>query len=202
MIKNIVFDMGGVLIRFDQKFFIERLGISGEDAALLTREVFRSIEWCQMDRGTLEEEEAFARIRRRLPSHLHDAAEKLIQMWDRPILPIPGMEELVARLKERGYRIFLLSNASRRQPEYWARVPVARYFEDTLVSSFYQIVKPMPEIYRLAFEKFGIDPAESLFIDDLPVNCEAAVFCGMDAVVFQGDAAALAEALREKGVRV
>ena len=202
MIKNIVFDMGGVLIRIDQKIFIERMGISGEDAALLTREVFRSIEWCQMDRGTLEEEEAFARIRRRLPSHLHDAAEKLIQMWDRPILPIPGMEELVARLKENGYRILLLSNASRRQPEYWARVPVARYFEDTLVSSFYQVVKPMPEIYRLAFEKFGIDPAESLFIDDMPQNCEASVFSGMDAIVFQGDAQALAKALRAKGIRV
>ena len=200
MIKNILFDMGGVLIRFDQSYFIERLGISGEEASLLIREVFRSIEWCQMDRGVLGEAEAFARIRLRLPENLHDAADKLIRMWDRPILPIPGMEELVARLKEKGYHLFLLSNASRRQPEYWSRVPVARYFEDTLVSSFYGVVKPMPEIYRLAFEKFRIDPAESLFIDDLPLNCEASVLCGMDAIVFLGDAALLEEALKDKGV--
>ena len=101
MIKNILFDMGQVLIRFDQAFFINRLGIDGDDRDLLMREVFRSVEWVRMDRGTLREEEAFESIAPRLPHHLHDAARKLLCMWDRPILEIEGMYELVAELKER-----------------------------------------------------------------------------------------------------
>ena len=56
MIKNILFDMGQVLIRFDQKFFIQRLGIEDADMELLLREVYRSVEWVQMDRGSLREE--------------------------------------------------------------------------------------------------------------------------------------------------
>ena len=86
MIKNILFDMGQVLIRFDQQFFINRLGIEGEDVSLLMRELFRSVEWVQMDRGSLREEDAFRSISQRLPEQLHDAAWKLICMWDRPIL--------------------------------------------------------------------------------------------------------------------
>lgn len=58
MIKNILFDMGNVLIHFDRKVFLDRLDISEEDKQLLLREVFLSVEWVQMDRGTLTEPEA------------------------------------------------------------------------------------------------------------------------------------------------
>ena len=76
MIKNIIFDMGGVLIRFDRKYFIERLGISGEDEELLMREVFHSLEWVRMDRGSLTDAEAAESICRRVPERLHDAVQR------------------------------------------------------------------------------------------------------------------------------
>ena len=60
MIKNILFDMGNVLIRFDRNYFLDRLGICEEDKQLLMREVFLSVEWVQMDRGNLCEETAAA----------------------------------------------------------------------------------------------------------------------------------------------
>ena len=202
MIKNIVFDMGGVIIRFDREFYIGRLDVSPEDGLLLMNEVFRSVEWCMMDRGSLDEAAALARMKLRLPEHLHEAARKLVFEWDLPTSPIPGMEELVRDLKENGYRVFLLSNASVRQPEYWARVPAARYFDGTLISSSHGLLKPQPEIYHLAFETFGIDPAESVFVDDTPPNAEGSLFCGMDAFVFNGDAEAFRSWLRKKGVRV
>ena len=71
MIKNILFDMGNVLIHFDRKAFLDRLDISEEDKQLLLREVFLSVEWVQMDRGTLCEETAEPRMCQRLPEHLH-----------------------------------------------------------------------------------------------------------------------------------
>ena len=202
MIKNILFDMGQVLIRFDQQYFIHRFGIEGEDVSLLMRELFRSVEWVQMDRGSLREEDAFRSISQRLPERLHDVAWKLICMWDRPILEIDGMYDLVAELKDLGYGIYLLSNASVRQHEYWPRIPTSKFFDGKLISADVHVIKPQPEIYRLCLEKFGLKPEECFFIDDAPANIEGALCCGISGAVFHGDAALLRRQLREAGIPV
>lgn len=202
MIKNILFDMGQVLIRFDQGFFIRRLGIDGPDKDLLMQEVFRSVEWVQMDRGTLREEDAFLRIAPRLPEHLHDAAKKLLCMWDRPILEIEGMYELVAELKEKGYGVYLLSNASVRQHDYWPRIPASQFFDGKLISADVHVIKPQPEIYRLCLEKFGLTAEECFFIDDAPANIEGALNCGIPGAVFHGSAKLLRRHLRAAGIDV
>ena len=200
MIKAIIFDMGGVLIRFDREYFISRLGVREEDKRLLEREVFLSLEWAKMDRGSMTEQDASASICKRLPGRLHEAAEKLVTMWERPILPIEGMEELIRNLKENGYHIYLLSNASVRQHEYWPSVPASSFFEDTLISADVGFVTPQPEIFRLALEKFGILSEESVFIDDLPLNAEGADYVGMKAIVFHQDMQELRGKLAKLGV--
>ena len=202
MIKNILFDMGQVLIRFDQKYFIKRLGIEDADLDLLLREVYRSVEWVQMDRGTLREEDAFRSISKRLPERLHDAAWKLICMWDRPILEVAGMYELVEELKGLGYGIYLLSNASVRQHDYWPRIPASRFFDGKLISADVHVIKPQPEIYRLCLEKFGLQAEECFFIDDAPANIEGALCCGIAGAVFHGDAKLLRSQLRAAGILV
>lgn len=202
MIKNILFDMGQVLIRFDQKYFIKRLGIEDADLDLLLREVYRSVEWVQMDRGTLREEDAFRSISKRLPERLHDAAWKLICMWDRPILEVAGMYELVEELKGLGYGIYLLSNASVRQHDYWPRIPASRFFDGKLISADVHVIKPQPEIYRLCLEKFGLQAEECFFIDDAPANIEGALCCGIAGAVFHGDAKLLRSQLRTAGIPV
>ena len=203
MIRNILFDMGNVLIRFDRGFFIDRLGISPEDRHLLMRNVFCSVEWVRLDRGSMDEDDAVKSVCRRLPEHLHDAAARLIAMWDRPILPIPGMLELVMELKEKGYGIYLLSNASRRQHEYWPRVEASRYFDGTLISADEGVMKPQPEIYHLCLERFGLNAGECFFIDDSPPNIEGAQRCGIrGAVFYEEDVAQLRRDLRAAGVDV
>ena len=202
MIKNIVFDMGGVMIRFDREYFIRRLDVSGEDETLLMNGVFRSLEWAMMDRGSITEEGAEAAILPRLPERLHEAACKLIRMWERPILPIDGMYELVEELKELGYPVYLLSNASLRQHEYWPRVPASKFFDGTLVSADVKLVKPQPEIYRLLCSTFDLKAEECFFIDDSPLNMEGAYFCGMRGFIFNGDVKPLRTALCEAGVKL
>ena len=202
MIRNIVFDMGQVLLRFDRDYFITRLGIDGADKELLMREVFLSLEWARMDRGSMTDAEAAESVCKRLPEHLHDAASKLVQMWDRPILPVPGMFELVQELKEKGYGIYLLSNASYRQHDYWPRVEASRFFDGKLISADVKVVKPQPEIYRMLLERFDLKAEECFFIDDSPANIEGAFFCGIPGAVFHGDARRLRRELRNVGVDV
>lgn len=202
MIKNIVFDMGNVIIRFDPELFMSRLGLAEEDKKLLKRELFVSLEWSRMDRGSLTDEEAAEIVCRRVPERLHDAVRRLVGMWDRPILPVEGMYELVEELRGMGYGIYLLSNASFRQHDYWPRVPASKFFDGTLISADVKLVKPQPEIYRLLCDKFSLVPEECVFIDDSTSNAEGAYFCGINALVFHGDAHEMRLKLNELGVKV
>ena len=202
MIQNILFDMGNVLIHFDRKVFLDRLDVTEEEKQLLLREVFLSVEWVQMDRGTLAEPEAEVQICRRLPEHLHPAIHSLVSLWDEPMLPVAGMAELVAELKQNGYGIYLLSNASIRQHEYWPKIPGWQFFDGKVISADEKIMKPHPDYYRIALERFGLKPEECFFIDDVPANIEGALFCGISGVVFHKDVSLLRSQLRAAGVTV
>ena len=112
MIKNVIFDMGNVLLRFDRDYFLDAVAVQGADRKLLLNNVYLSLEWAKMDRGSMTEAEAAESMCRRLPQRLHEKAHLLVDRWDRPILPIAGMEQLVSDLKKAGYGVYLLSNAS------------------------------------------------------------------------------------------
>lgn len=201
MIKNIVFDMGQVLICWHPELLIEHLGLSEEDRKLVIREVFQSVEWVRLDRGTISEEDATIAMCRRLPAHLHTAAETLINdWWKRPLVPMPGMAELVGELKENGYGIYLLSNASLRLREYFHRIPGSEYFDGLLVSAEQKLIKPQHEIYERLFKTFSLKQEECFFIDDAPVNIEGAYQVGMPGAIFRGNVTALRRELRNSGI--
>ena len=194
--------MGNVVIRFDPDAFIERFGVGGEDKKTLLLEIFRSPEWVMMDRGRLTDEQCADVLCPRVPEHLRDVARKLIALWDRPIIEIEGIYPLIEELKGLGYSIYLLSNASCRQPDYWQRVPAAKFFDGTLISYSVKLIKPMPEIYEKFFETFGLKREECFFIDDSPANIEAGLYVGMPGVVFHNDIKRLRRQLRAAGVMV
>ena len=202
MIRNILFDMGNVLIHFDRDAFLNRLQISDAEKQLLMREVFLSVEWVQMDRGTLWEETAEPLMCQRLPAHLHSAVHSLVSLWDEPMLPVAGMAELIEELKSRGYGIYLLSNASLRQHQYWTKIPGWHYFDGKVISADEKVMKPHPDYYRIALERFGLKPEECFFIDDSPANIEGALCCGISGAVFHKDVPLLRQQLRAAGVEI
>lgn len=203
MIKNIIFDMGRVLIHWEPKAMASRYGLRFGDAELLVKELFVSPYWVMLDRGTISEEDAAAAVCKKLPPHMHETVEKLTKgWWRRPLTPMEGMAELVKELKENGYNIYLLSNASLKLREYFARIPGSRYFDGLVVSAEEKVIKPEREIYERLYERFGLNPAECFFIDDSPANIEAGMRTGMDGVVFFGDVQRLRRELAQAGVQV
>ena len=202
MIKNILFDMGNVLIRWEPDKIIERRHLSQEDADILMKELFRSVEWVQLDRGVLDDDRLLEKVLPRLPEHLHEAAADIVKHWDEPEIPmIDGMEDLVRELSNNGYGLYLLSNASVRHPEYWPKLPVAEYFGDRLlISAFINHIKPEKEYFETALSKFDLIPSECIFIDDSPLNVEAAINAGINGIVFHQDAEHLRKKLKEFGV--
>ena len=201
MIRNIVFDMGNVMIRFDPGYFITREGITDPaDRKLVMNELFQSVEWAQMDSGVLTEETAEPLVMARIPDRLKASVRRLLYNWSSPRDTIPGMEDLVRRLKNAGYGIWLLSNASKAQHVYWPKVPVSRLFDGKLISCDIGFVKPMREIYEAFITKFCLVPEECVFIDDAANNVAGAVACGWHGIVFHGDSAELAAKLSALGV--
>ena len=202
MIKNIVFDMGNVLLWFDRDRFIDAVGAEGEDRKILMNNVYLSVEWARMDRGSMTEAEAAASMCTHVPERLHEKVHLLVDQWDRPIYPVEGMAQLVRDLKTAGYGIYLLSNASYRQHEYWPRVPGSECFDGTLISADVKLVKTGREIYDLLCSRFSLRPEECVFIDDSNANVEGAEVAGMHGIVFHGEADEAREKLRALGVNV
>ena len=186
MIRNIVFDMGNVLIHWCPETFIARLDVPEADRPLLLKEVFSCVEWVQLDRGVITHEEAAAAICRRLPERLQDAARTLVfDWWKRPLLPMEGMAELIHELKDLHYGIYLLSNAGLDQPRYFDRIPGSEYFDGRIISSEWKLIKPQPELFQILLQKFDLKAEECFFVDDLYINVEAAIFVGMSGTIFK-----------------
>ena len=193
--RNIRFDMGNVLINYNPRHFVDRENLSPEDSALLLENIFHAPQWPKMDSGELNEPDMEAQVLPKLPERLHAVARRLLYSWERPMEPIPGMAELAAECKARGMGVYLLSNASRRQPEYWPDIPGSEHFDGAVISALVRQVKPGPEIYRTLLDRYDLRPEDCLFIDDLQKNVNGALAVGMHAVRFTGDIEALREAV-------
>lgn len=204
MIKNIVFDFGDVLVNFDLYHIMRCFGVKPEDEELILRRVFRTSAWTALDRGVLKHEEAERIMCSKLPERLHETVHNIIYYWWREtVIPMPGMAELIKELKANGYKIYLLSNATVQQAEYFSVIPGSEYFDGRITSGELLLLKPERAIYEALFKTYELKPEECFFVDDLPGNIEAGERCGMSgAVFFDRNVAYLREDMRAAGINV
>ena len=111
-------------------------------------------------------------------------------------------ERLIGELKAAGYGLYVLSNMSREFIDFLRRQPVYRHFDGEVVSCEEHTVKPEPRIYEILLSRYGLDPGETLFIDDRPANLTAAQRLGIHTQLFDyHDPEATCEALRRQLLR-
>lgn len=201
-IANIVFDMGGVLFHTDRLSLCMEYAPSHEDAKNLENTLFDSIEWLMLDRGTITIAAAEMRICKRLPVRLHSALHGVLDAWHTVGQPIPGMESLIRALHAAGYGIYLLSNtATTFHTRLRVLLPAIECFDGVYISADCHLLKPDPAIYRAFLAQFSLAAESCVFIDDSLANIEAALYVGMHAIRFQGNAKALSSALENLGIR-
>jgi 2-haloacid dehalogenase len=100
--------------------------------------------------------------------------------------PIEGTVQILSQLKEKGYRLYALSNWSAELfPQSKDDFPFLQWFDDILLSGEVQLTKPDPRIYQLLLSKYGLKPEQVLFIDDRQANVQAALQLGIDSIVFE-----------------
>lgn len=200
VIQNIVFDMGNVLILYDANRYVQQHIPDEQDQALVLDELFYSVEWLQLDRGCITEEQALAAVCARLPAHLHEKTAFLLQNWHQDIPAFPEMEGLIARLKHNGYHIYLLSNTSKKYHSFRRHIPALVHFEGEFISADWGLLKPDAAIFHAFCQHFSLVPAQCFFIDDAPANIESARRTGMHGFVYRRNQAKLIQALEAAGV--
>ena len=190
-IKNVIFDFGQVMVRFDPYAIAAHTLDDPDDAALLVPILFDRLYWDRLDAGTISDQEVLDAVCARLPERLHAAASEIYYGWIHHLPEIPGMPELVQDLKLRGIRVALLSNISHYFVSHAHEIPTLALFEYCVFSADLGITKPDARIFAKAFEGGGFTPAQTLFVDDSPANVQGARDFGLQAYLFDGDAAAL-----------
>lgn len=197
MIKNIIFDMGNVLLRYDPEVCLNRFVKREEDRALIRRELFEGPEWVQGDLGHITDEQRFDGVSRRVPQELHTELRQCVEQWHMCMEPVHGAKEFCAYAKEQGYQLYVLSNASSSFYQYFPRFAPFEYFDGLVVSCDIHIVKPDIRIYRYLLETYGLAPEECFFIDDMAANVEGARKAGISGAVFGGDFEEIRKKLEE-----
>lgn len=186
-IKNIIFDMGRVLLQFDPYVSLNTYCETKEAKEILYKELFHGPEWIMGDEGKITNGQRFELVKERVPKELHPTLKLVVENWEMCMKPVEGALDFYALVKEKGYHTFVLSNACNRFYGYFPRFYDMRSFDGVVVSSDVKMIKPNPAIYEYILKTYHLTPSECLFIDDVAENIEAARKAGMKGIVFQNN---------------
>ena len=183
-IRNVVFDIGNVIVRWDPMLISGRAFGEAKATPEFVRSIFTHPLWYQLNRGEISEEDAGRLYCDSLeldPAHMK---QFFFHVKDSQAL-IAGTADLMERLSEAGYRTYALSDNVReivlylrQKYDFW------KHFEGVVISSDLGILKPDRRIFTHLLDAFGLKPEETLFIDDVLRNVEGARAVNMHAIQF------------------
>lgn len=187
MIKNVILDMGNVLLDYDPHVILDKVCETEEEKQMILTHLFLSDIWLMGDRGEIKNEQRYDLAKEHLPKELHPKLKECVKNWDICMLPIAGAKEFLRQCRENGLGLYVLSNACDHFYDYFPRHYDLDFFDGVMVSSDVHLIKPDTRIYELLCETYDLNPEECVFVDDRPENVEAARRVGMKGIVFEGD---------------
>jgi len=190
MIKNIVFDIGNVLVDYRWREHIAECGFEGETARRLGEAMMLSPTWQEVDRGVWTNEELLAGFIKNDPE-LEKEIRRVFSSLRTLVGERHGSRPWLRELKKEGYHLYYLSNFSGRvKQEASDRLTFLKEMDGGIMSYEVKLIKPDPAIYQELFAQYGLKPEESVFLDDSQANIDAAKALGMYTVlvVNQGQA--------------
>ena len=199
-IKNIVFDIGNVVVRWSPEEIIRLTFGDCASAEEKAKSVFQSDIWLNLNKGLLSENDAKTQYRDVL-GFTELECERLFYYVKQTQILIYGSVELIRRCKSAGYRVFALTdNVHEIVSHLKATYTFWDLFEGAIVSAEVSLLKPQVEIYESLLYQYGLEASETVFIDDMPYNVAGAESVGMNAILFK-NAYQCAQALKALGVQ-
>lgn len=197
-IQAIIFDIGNVLLKFDYYIAAHRLMEKNKLSALPDRELVVTAK-ARLEGGEIDRAEFLSHVR----PHFEDDGtdEEFLRIWEDIFEENVPMTTLATQLADT-YDTYLLSNISCIHHDYiFPKYPVFSTFKDGVFSYRAGALKPDPKIYEIALSQFGVQPENTIFIDDMPENVAAANALGLCAILYNfRDHSAVESALRNSGV--
>lgn len=181
--KNIIFDLGGVVLDWNPEKVRREFTTNPELPRFLFDSGFFQEHWTEFDRGTYTEEEMTGKMSALSGFPLPDCRE-FMEYIKHSLVDIPRTVGLIRNLSEQGYPLYYLSNMSHEFYDYLKGREVFRYFKGQIISAREGMVKPDEAIFHLLLERFGLEPHECLFVDDLPANVKTAADLGFHTALF------------------
>lgn len=194
MIKNIVFDIGMVLVDFRYMDYCRDLGFDEETVHKLVNAMILSPDWNTLDMGIISQEELIERFKNDNP----DLEREIAVFW-RDLTEIvhsfPSSKKWLSDLKSRGYNIYLLTNYPEEMFALHCKTQFdfLGYADGMVVSSHVKLTKPDSRIYECLLSKYGINANESIFLDDKAVNTAAAAALGFATITVTDQESAIIE---------
>lgn len=185
MIRSLIFDFGKVLVDYDFYRFIESFipDLEKKDrfiSCILTDSWFKTLD--KEDRPFEETIKEMQELYPEFTKEIQIFADEFPSIVDREV---PGMRELLAKLKAEGYKLYGLTNWCDRVHVTMAQYGIFKLLDGQVISSEVHEIKPFPQIYRILFEKFGLKPEECVFTDDKQENIDGSIAVGMPAILFR-----------------
>lgn len=181
MIRDVVFDLGNVIITFEPHKFLDRV-LNDPKKKEAVMDVFFPELWDQYDRGVYTIEQMVQFGTEKYPQN-EDAFRAMMTQWPQQLVPLEASFELVRWLKDNGYRVFVLSNLSEQGYDALKnQFDLIPFLDGGVYSYEHQIIKPDPRIYQILMEQYDIDPTQALFVDDRIENVEAAKQLGFTTI--------------------
>ena len=184
MIKNLVFDLGNVMVEFNPKDYMQRLGFSEDETSTLFQMIFKDPRWEKFDLGDITIEEYTEALKIEHPEFADKIDLMFSNNWPQNFLRPKKQSIDFLNKASTTYSIYILSNVSNYILDYvktlgfWDKVSGGTYSYDV------KSLKPNPEIYQRFFSDNNVKPSECLFLDDLAPNIESAKKAGMHGIVF------------------
>lgn len=200
-IKNIVFDLGNVLLKYDPKGYLESLGYDSTTVSDLMKLIFHGIEWKLADQGLLSNDQLIEIYVLKAPQYSFEI-RYVMQNWFRIVTLMEESKELFLEILDKGYNVYILSN----YPEYMfmdmlERTPVLHKAHGSVISYQIKLTKPSREIYLHLLEKYRLIAEETLFLDDLQENINGAKKVGIHGIRFK-NVKQVKHDLKEYGVEI
>jgi FMN phosphatase YigB (HAD superfamily) len=186
MIRNIVFDLGNVLISFKPVEFLEKNNYPETIRNTILTDIFGSNEWLLLDNGDISTEDAINAISEKSALKRAEIA-RIFDSRTEIFYPIGNNIKILPELKERGFRLYYISNFP---IDIYGDVknayPFFKIFDGGIISAEVNLSKPDIRIFRVFLEKFRLNPLECLYLDDIEKNVNSAVLTGMNGLITYG----------------
>lgn len=184
MIKNLIFDFGKVLVDYDFFHTISRYFASAEDLERFAT-LFTSIDFLnQCDKEEIPFEEIIHQAQKQHPEFEYQLQKFYDEYVQFVTGEVPGMRDLLTRLRAEGYKLYGLTNWCSKVHEVMKQWEILNMLDGVVISSDEKLIKPDVAIFHRLCEKFGLKAEECLFTDDKAINVEGAQKAGMQGIVF------------------